>query len=94
MQRTVIGGADDFGNPAVQGKGRFRKKRGAEIIPDVFKGQIIGGVLFGFGWALTGACPGPMYAQLGSGIAAASIMILSAISGTWIYGFLREKLPH
>jgi hypothetical protein len=58
------------------------------------KGQVIGGVLFGFGWALTGACPGPMYAQLGSGIAAASVMIISAISGTWIYGLLREKLPH
>ena len=58
------------------------------------KGQIYGGLLFGFGWAMTGACPGPLFAQLGYGAAAISVTILMAIAGTWIYGKLREKLPH
>ena len=58
------------------------------------KGQIYGGLLFGFGWAMTGACPGPLFAQLGYGAATISITILMAIVGTWVYGKLREKLPH
>ena len=57
------------------------------------KGQIYGGIIFGFGWALTGACPGPMYAQLGSGATVVLVTILSAIAGTWVYGKLRERLP-
>ena len=58
------------------------------------KGQIYGGLLFGFGWAITGACPGPLYAQLGTGVTVITITILSAIAGTWLYGYVREKLPH
>ena len=58
------------------------------------KGQIYGGLLFGFGWAMTGACPGPLFAQLGYGAAAISVTILMAIVGTWVYGKFREKLPH
>jgi uncharacterized membrane protein YedE/YeeE len=58
------------------------------------KGQIYGGLLFGFGWAMTGACPGPLFAQLGYGAAAVSVTILMAIVGTWVYGKFREKLPH
>lgn len=58
------------------------------------KGQIFGGLLFGFGWALTGACPGPMFAQIGAGALVVSVTLLSAIAGTWVYGRLREKLPH
>lgn len=58
------------------------------------KGQIYGGLLFGFGWAMTGACPGPLYAQLGYGAAAISVTIVMAIAGTWVYGKIREKLPH
>jgi uncharacterized protein len=57
------------------------------------KGQIYGGLLFGFGWAITGACPGPLFAQIGSGFAAISVTLLSAIAGTWVYGLLRDKLP-
>ena len=57
------------------------------------KGQIYGGLLFGFGWAMTGACPGPMFAQLGYGAIAISVIILMAIVGTWVYGLIREKLP-
>jgi uncharacterized membrane protein YedE/YeeE len=58
------------------------------------KGYIYGGLLFGFGWAITGACPGPLFAQIGSGAAVVIITLLSAIAGTWVYGFLRDKLPH
>jgi uncharacterized protein len=58
------------------------------------KGQIYGGLLFGFGWALTGACPGPLFAQIGAGFLVVSVVLLSAIAGTWFYGFIREKLPH
>jgi len=58
------------------------------------KGNIIGGLLFGSGWALTGACPGPLFAQIGTGATATIITLLSAIAGTWCYGLLRDKLPH
>lgn len=58
------------------------------------KGQIYGGLIFGFGWAITGACPGPLFAQLGTGFTVVIVMILSAIAGTWFYGLLRERLPH
>lgn len=58
------------------------------------KGTIIGGLIFGLGWAITGACPGPLYAQIGSGFIVVIITLVSAIAGTWIYGLLREKLPH
>lgn len=58
------------------------------------KGQIYGGLTFGLGWAITGACPGPLFAQLGSGASVIIITLLSAIAGTWVYGRFREKLPH
>jgi hypothetical protein len=58
------------------------------------KGQIFGGVLFGLGWAITGACPGPLFAQIGAGFTVVIITLCSAIAGTWVYGLLREKLPH
>ncbi|HJS53630.1 MAG TPA: DUF6691 family protein [Chitinophagaceae bacterium] len=58
------------------------------------KGQIYGGLLFGFGWALTGACPGPLFAQIGTGATVVIVTLFSAILGTWLYGYLRDKLPH
>jgi len=58
------------------------------------KGQVIGGFIFGLGWALTGACPGPLFAEIGAGVFAAVVMILSAVAGTWVYGALRDRLPH
>ena len=58
------------------------------------KGQIIGGLIFGFGWAMTGACPGPLFAQIGSGFGVVFITLLAAVAGTWTYGLLRDKLPH
>lgn len=58
------------------------------------KGQIIGGFMFGLGWAITGACPGPLFAQIGSGFLVIIITFLSALLGTWTYGLLQSKLPH
>jgi uncharacterized membrane protein YedE/YeeE len=58
------------------------------------KGNIYGGLIFGFGWAITGACPGPLFAQIGSGATVIIVTLFSAIAGTWIYGYLRKHLPH
>lgn len=57
-------------------------------------GNVIGGTMFGLGWAITGACPGPLFAQIGSGFLVVLVTLLSAIAGTWTYGLLRDKLPH
>jgi uncharacterized membrane protein YedE/YeeE len=55
---------------------------------------LVGGTLFGLGWALTGACPGPLFALLGSGVGVIAVAIVSAVAGTWVYGWLRPRLPH
>lgn len=66
-----------------------------EFHPKTFnKGQIYGGVIFGLGWAITGACPGPLFAQIGTGASVIAVSLLSAIAGTWVYGYFRDKLPH
>jgi uncharacterized protein len=70
---------------------------GEEILinPRAFnKGQVIGGLLFGLGWAMTGACPGPIYAIIGSGSTVFIVVLVSAILGTRVYGQFRDKLPH
>jgi uncharacterized membrane protein YedE/YeeE len=53
-----------------------------------------GGTIFGLGWALVGACPGPMFALLGNGVSVMIVAISSALAGTWLYGLLRPRLPH
>lgn len=58
------------------------------------KGQIYGGLIFGLGWAITGACPGPLFAQIGNGFGVIAVTLLSATAGTWVYGKFRDKLPH
>ncbi|SHF21684.1 DUF6691 family protein [Flavisolibacter ginsengisoli] len=58
------------------------------------KGQIFGGLIFGLGWAITGACPGPLFAQIGTGLTIVFVTLFSAIAGTWVYGLIRERLPH
>jgi uncharacterized protein len=58
------------------------------------KGQVIGGLIFGMGWAITGACPGPLFVQIGSGFGVVVVTLLSALVGTWIYGYFQEKMPH
>jgi uncharacterized membrane protein YedE/YeeE len=55
---------------------------------------LLGGIIFGLGWALTGACPGPMFILLGHGIGVVLVVIASAILGTFTYGLVRDKLPH
>jgi uncharacterized protein len=57
------------------------------------KGQVIGGFIFGLGWAITGACPGPLFAQIGSGYSVILVTLISALAGTWVYGKFSEKLP-
>lgn len=58
------------------------------------KGQIWGGLIFGLGWGMTGACPGPLFAQIGTGAVVVIVVLASAVAGTWVYGLIREKLPH
>ena len=58
------------------------------------KGMAIGGIIFGIGWALTGACPGPLYALTGCGYPAFFVALLCAIGGALVYGLIRDKLPH
>lgn len=66
-----------------------------KIAPKEFsKGNIIGGLIFGLGWAMTGACPGPLYALVGSGLLIIAVVLLSAVFGTWVYGCIKNKLPH
>jgi len=55
---------------------------------------LAGGTIFGVGWALTGACPGPLVALVGSGVSVMLVAVLSSQAGTWTYGLLRPKLPH
>lgn len=95
----VIGSAIVMGMLSIQLIRRFNIKtlsgETVHIMPKTFnKGQIYGGFIFGLGWALTGACPGPLFAQIGSGYLVVIITLLSAIAGTWTYGALRAKLPH
>ena len=66
-----------------------------KIEPKQFsKGNIYGGLIFGLGWAMTGACPGPLYALVGSGLLIIAVVLLSAVFGTWVYGCIKDKLPH
>ncbi len=64
-----------------------------EIKKPYHHGVIIGGLIFGFGWALTGACPGPLYAQIGVGYTVTIVTFAAAILGTWVYGWLKSYLP-
>ncbi|HOZ85648.1 MAG TPA: YeeE/YedE thiosulfate transporter family protein [Niabella sp.] len=95
----VIGSAVVVGIISVWLIKRFKVKtiHGEEVVfhPKKFnKGQVYGGLMFGLGWAMTGACPGPLFAQIGSGFLVVVVVLLSAIAGTWTYGLLRNKLPH
>ncbi len=95
----VIGTAVIVGLISVQIIKRFQlKAMNGELITIEDKkysqAQIWGGLIFGAGWAITGACPGPLYAQIGAGFGVISITLLSAILGTWTYGLLQQKLPH
>jgi uncharacterized membrane protein YedE/YeeE len=58
------------------------------------KGQVIGGFIFGLGWAITGACPGPLFAQIGSGYTVILVTLVSALAGTWLYGKFEKYFPN
>lgn len=95
----VIGSAVAVGMLSVFLIKKFKVKtiQGEEIKiePKTFsKGQIYGGLLFGFGWAITGACPGPLFAQIGTGVTVIVVTLVSAIIGTWVYGYFKDNLPH
>ncbi|MCV6631198.1 MAG: YeeE/YedE family protein [Flavobacteriaceae bacterium] len=79
-------------------KSELRSSEGKSItIPPkakTYKGNFIGGCVFGLGWALVGACPGPMFILLGTGYLSVFVVLLSAIGGTLVYGLVRKKLPH
>jgi len=76
----------------------LKSLNGADIfVPKKDRGftrYIVGGTIFGLGWALIGACPGPMYILLGTGVYSMLIVIAAAVFGTFIYGILKDKLPH
>jgi len=59
-----------------------------------FTRYLLGGTIFGLGWALAGACPGPMYILLGTGVSSMLLVIAAAMLGTFFYGLVRAKLPH
>jgi len=59
-----------------------------------WKRYLYGGIIFGSGWAISGACPGPMFSLLGAGFFPIIVVILSATLGTFVYGLISSKLPH
>ena len=60
---------------------------------DLNKGTVIGGIIFGIGWAITGACPGPIFAQIGAGETAAVVTLIGAVAGVFVYNLVKSKLP-
>lgn len=96
----IIGSAVVLGLLMVQFIKRRKVKtmQGEEIVippkEKSFTRYFVGGSIFGLGWALTGACPGPMYALMGQGYTIIFAIVLSAVAGTMTYGALRDKLPH
>ncbi len=80
-------------------RGSIRSADGSEInIPPKEMGKgtryWAGGIIFGLGWALTGACPGPMFALVGNGFLVILVAVACAVAGAWVYGAMRPKLPH
>jgi uncharacterized membrane protein YedE/YeeE len=59
-----------------------------------FSRYMYGGIIFGLGWALAGSCPGPIYTLIGAGYVSILVVLLGALIGTFLYGLLRDKLPH
>ena len=65
-----------------------------EIKDPAWRHNVFGGIVFGLGWGLIGACPGPLFVMTGMGYASAAVMLLSAILGAFVYGLFAKKLPH
>lgn len=96
----IIGSAVSLGVISVALLKRFQAKNtnGTQIIfsdkDRSIARYLIGGIIFGLGWALSGACPGPMFTLLGAGFSPILISIFGALLGTWVYGKVKNKLPH
>ncbi len=96
----IIGTALAFGILFVQIIKRYNVKSfdGNPILiapkEKLFSRYLLGGIIFGLGWALVGACPGPIFVLIGAGYLPIIIVFLSAALGTFLYGVLKGKLPH
>lgn len=96
----VIGSAVILGAILVQLVKRFKLQsiEGEKITikekAPVYKSALIGGIIFGLGWALTGACPGPIYSLIGGGYSVYIVVLIAAVFGALLYGLLRPRLPH
>ena len=79
-------------------RSKLKTINGAELfVPKKERGltrYIVGGIIFGLGWAMTGACPGPMFTLVGQGTLVMLVVVVSAVFGTLVYGMVRNKLPH
>ncbi|OED41032.1 transporter [Flavobacteriaceae bacterium (ex Bugula neritina AB1)] len=96
----IIGSAVIVGSIIIQLIKRFRLKsfygEQINIAPKErsFNRYILGGIVFGSGWALVGACPGPMFALIGAGYIPIIIVIIASVIGTFLYGLVKGRLPH
>lgn len=96
----IIGAALVLGVLIVQGIKRMKLKtfyRDAIEISDKDKGvkrYLYGGIVFGIGWALAGACPGPIFTLIGAGYTPILVVLISATLGTYVYGRIKDRLPH
>ncbi len=96
----IIGSAVGLGIIVVQSIKRFKIKSfyGEQIVFNPkdkgISRYLIGGTIFGLGWALAGACPGPMFTLIGAGYIPILVVIIAAVFGTFVYGLLQNKLPH
>ncbi|ETN95349.1 hypothetical protein SAMN04487906_2448 [Zhouia amylolytica] len=96
----IIGTALIFGSFFIWSIKRFKIKsfdgRPITIEPkdSSFRKNLFGGIIFGLGWALVGACPGPLFVLIGAGFAPVLLVLVAAVFGTFLYGILKNKLPH
>ena len=96
----IIGSAIAVGVIGLQifKRGNMKDINGAPIVvPDKAKGftnYLVGGILFGLGWGLVGTCPGPIFILIGAGFWGVGIVLAGALAGTYLYGILKDKLPH
>jgi len=94
MVAFVLGALIQFSVKRFNLKDLFGREIKISDKPKTYKASVLGGVLFGLGWALTGACPGPLYTLLGHGYLSVGLILLSAVLGALVYGLIKRHLPH